>query len=383
MLDTFSDLPDALVRDLLACSGTVAEDVRNRIETLKGSRAQYRRVAQERGLIKRKADLDVPREPSVAGIDGSYQLHRLTSLDLCAAAAVAIEGTSKEATRYWPEPRHRMWAGGVPHNDNTTFVLRGLMVGMELALAQEAPHDVVLLDGAFASLIIYLNQGLANVSAEPSMGAVPSILANELRRRWQEEDIFQRLLSLMQSDRVVAIPKFTSRNELVVVGGLPPADGIDGRTLATLLLEPGEYTNPLRIYDETPGKELDQYHLPPKFCPKDSMQAMLEAMKAMRAIYFRPFGWVPALRLEVPGAVANSVTRLSIALEGITRQFFSPAVVEPYPLFLADRMVKSLGSGVSVIEQTVAQHVVDRGVDIELTMLCLQNYRTEGGRGGV
>lgn len=377
MFDTFSDLPDALVRDLLACAVPVAEDVRTRIETLKGSRETYRSAAKERGLVKRKADLDVPREPSVAGVDGSYQLHRLTSLDLCAAAAVAIEGTSKEATRYWPEPYHRMWAGGVPHKDNTTGVLRGLMVGMELELAKEAPHDVVLLDGAFASLIIYLNQGLANIDA------VPPILGNELRRRWHEEDIFQRLLSLMRSDRVVAVPKFTSRNELVVAGGLPPADGIDGRTLATLLLEPGEYTVPLRIYDETSGGELDQYHLPPAFCPKPNLQAMLDAMKATRAIYFRPFGWVPALRLEVPGAVANSLTRLSIALEGIARQFFSPAVVEPYPLFLADRMVKSLGSGVSVIEQTVAQHVVDRGVDIELTMLCLQNYRTEGGRGGV
>jgi len=110
---------------------------------------------------------------------------------------------------------------------------------------------------------------------------------------------------------------------------------------------------------------------------------MNKVLQDIHAIYYRPFGWVPALRLEVPGAVANSLTRLSIALEGIARQFFSPAVVEPYPLFLADRMVKSLGSGVSVIEQTVAQHVVDRGVDIELTMLCLQNYRTESGRGGV
>ena len=78
----------------------------------------------------------------------------------------------------------------------------------------------------------------------------------------------------------------------------------------------------------------------------------------------------------------NSLTRLSILLEGIARQYFSPAVVEPYPLFVADRMVKSLGSGVAVIEQTISQQVVDRGVDIELAMLCLQNYRTEGGRGG-
>lgn len=377
MADTFSDLPDALVRDLLACAVPVAEDVRNRIETLKASRETYRRSAQDQGLIKRKADLDVPREPSVAGIDGSYQIHRLTSLDLCAAAAVAIEGTSKEAKRHWPEPYHRMWAGGVPHNDNTTSVLRGLMVGMELELAKEAPHDLVLLDGAFASLIIYLNQGLTNVDG------VPQMLGDELRRRWQEQVIFERLLSLMLSDRVVAVPKFTSRNELVTVGGLQPADGIDGRTLATLILEPGEYTIPLRIYDEAPHGELEKYHLPLDFCSRDDQRAIKEAMRVSRAIYYRPFGWVPALRLEVPGAVANSMTRLSIALEGIARQFFSPAVVEPYPLFLADRMVKSLGSGVSVIEQTVAQHVADRGVDIELTMLCLQNYRTEGGRGGV
>jgi hypothetical protein len=61
--------------------------------------------------------------------------------------------------------------------------------------------------------------------------------------------------------------------------------------------------------------------------------------------------------MELPSSIASSNTRLSIVLEGVTRQFFSPAVIEPYPLFLADRMVKSLGSGVAVIEQAVAQHV--------------------------
>jgi hypothetical protein len=46
-------------------------------------------------------------------------------------------------------------------------------------------------------------------------------------------------------------------------------------------------------------------------------------------------------------------------------------------------MVKSLGSGVAVIEQTVSQHVAGSSQDIENTLLFLQNYRTEGGRGGV
>jgi hypothetical protein len=61
-----------------------------------------------------------------------------------------------------------MWVRGVPHKDNTTLLIRGLMVGMELDLAREAPHDLVLLDGSFASLIIYLTQGLANIEGPPS-----------------------------------------------------------------------------------------------------------------------------------------------------------------------------------------------------------------------
>lgn len=373
MADTFSDLPDALVRDLLTCAVPLAQDVKMRIDGLRASRNQLREAAKREGLIRRKADLDVPREPSVVGIDGSYQIHRLTSLDLCAAAAVAVEGTSKEAKRHWPEPHHRMWTGGLQHHDSTTGALRSLMVGEELELAKEAPHDLVLLDGAFASLIIYINQGLTAIDD------VPGALAREIISRWNEQRMFERLVALMRSERVLAVPKFTSRNEFDRFAAFQSAQGVDGKTLSTLVLEPGEYTQPLPIY----GSELDRYHLPKAFCPGGDDSAIREAMRASRVVYYRPFGWVPALRLELPGSVATSSTRLSIALEGITRQYFSPAVVEPYPLFVADRMVKSLGTAVAAIEQAVAQHVADEGADVELTILFLQNYRTEGGRGGV
>jgi len=243
---------------------------------------------------------------------------------------------------------------------------------MEMDLAAEAPHDLVLLDGSFASLIIYLNQGLAKFEE------VPQPLATELRRSWVEKGILNRLLALLSSDRVVAVPKFTSRNELVASGKLPSASGVDGRTLATVILEPGEYTEPLPVYQND-----EPYHLPRAVCTTDEEARLNRTLREVQAVYFRPFGWAPAIRLEVSGSIANSLTRLSILFEGITRQLFSPAVLEPYPLFLADRMVKSLGAGVAVIEQTVMQHVADAGGDMELTMLCLQNYRTEGGRGGV
>src|SRR5262249_12990590 len=155
----------------------------------------------------------------------------------------------------------RMWATGVPHSTDTTGVLRGLMVAMELDLACEAPHDVVLLDGSFASLIIYLNQGLTSISE------VAVTLAKELSDKWTNADVLGRLIKLLRSERVVAVPKFTSRNELVARGGLPQCDGIDGRTLATLTLEPGEYTAPLPVYQDD-----REYHLPGDFCPAASQR---------------------------------------------------------------------------------------------------------------
>ena len=378
-MNPFADLPDALVRDLLAKAIPVATAVSDNLRLLGSERAPLRSEAQANGLICRKADLDVPREPSVAGIDGSYQVHHLTAIDLCASAAVAVEGTTKEAKRFWPQPYHEMWVDSITHEIDTIGVLRGMMISMELNLAHKAPHDVVMLDCSFTSLVIYLNQGLQNLA---SCG--PGLCA-EFLSRWNS-GILQQLLALLKSDRTVAIPKFTSRNELVRNRATELPVQVDGKTLATLLLEAGEYTKCLPVLEQgekyhllrevaVDGKKID-------LCKESDVSEMNVALHDLAVVYFRPYGWLPALRLELPGSVAKSKTKLSLILEGVQRQVFSPAVIEPYPLFLADRMVKSLGAGVTVIEQSVAQHVVANSTDIETTMLCLQNYRTEGGRGG-
>lgn len=370
MNESFSDLPDALVRDLLNTSVPVAQEVQNRFGRLQELQSDLRKAAKQQSLVKRKSDLEVTREPTVAAIDGSYQIHRLTSVDLCATAAVGVEGTSKEDQRHWQEPRHRFWANTAPHNEATTLLLRGLMISMELELASETPHDLVLLDGSFASLIIYLNQGLSNLAEVPSMG-------DNLRHRWESQSLLQRLVATLGSTRTLALPKYTSRNEF---GGLLPIEdtyNCDGRTVATLILEPGEYTTPLPVYMD------ENYHLPTSVCSAQDLEQLNTALTEIQVIYYRPFGWVPALRMEVPGAIAHSRTRLSMVLRGIESQLFVPAVIEPYPLFLADRMVKSLGAAVAAMEQTIVQHVTDHSEDIELTMLLLQNYRSESGRGGV
>ncbi len=374
MGDTFSDLPDALVRDLLAQATPVAEQVSAHLSRLRRARSTIRQRVQSAGLIARKADLDVTREPSVVGIDGSYQVHRLTALDLCAAAAVAVEGTSKEARRYWQEPYHRMWVNSFEHSKNVTNALRGLMISMELELAAEAPHDLVLLDGSFIVFVIYLNQGLTSFRESPAR------LREEFQKRWNEQHVLDRFLALLASDRTVAVPKYSGRNELVNFLRENDLPETDGKTLATIILEPDEYITPLPVF-HLDGEDTE-YHLPEEHCPRERQEQMNRSIEDMRVVFYRPYGWAPAVRMEVTASIAASQVKLSMVLEGIKRQLFSPAVTEPYPLFLADRMVKSLGAGVAVIEQTVAQHAVGASADTEATLLCLQNYRTEGGRGG-
>lgn len=374
MGDTFSDLPDALVRDLLTQAIPVAVRVSTQLKRLQQARGDIRQRIQSAGLIARKADLDVTREPSVVGIDGSYQVHSLTALDLCAAAAVAVEGTSKEARRHWQEPYHRMWVKSFEHSKNATNAVRGLMISMELELAAEAPHDLVLLDGSFIVFVIYLNQGLT------SFREAPALLRDEFQRRWSEQGVLDRFLALIASDRTVAVPKYSGRNELENFLKEDDLPETDGKTLATIILEPDEYVTPLPIFHF--GGEETEYHLPAEHCPRERQEQMNRSIEDMRVVFYRPYGWAPAVRLEVTAPIAASQSRLSMVLEGIKRQLFSPAVTEPYPLFLADRMVKSLSAGVAVIEQTVAQHAVEASPDTETTLLCLQNYRTEGGRGG-
>jgi hypothetical protein len=378
-LTTFADLPDALVRDLLDKAIPVADTVSKKLNQLQTERPALRTEAQKNGIICRKSDLDVPREPSTVGIDGSYQVHHLTAVDLCASAAVAVEGTTKEAKRYWPQPYHEMWVDSISHEIDTIGVLRGMMISMELNLAHKAPHDVVMLDGSFTSLVIYLNQGLQNLET------CGQSMCSEFLSRWNS-GILQQLIALLKSDRTVAIPKFTSRNELLRGRPAKLSTEVDGKTLATLLLEAGEYTKCLPVLEPSEG-----YHLltstvidgkKTELCKSSDVYDMNVALRELAVVYFRPYGWLPALRLELPGPVAKSMSKLSLVLEGVQRQLFSPAVMEPYPLFLADRMVKSLGAGVAVIEQAVTQHVVANSTDIETTMLCLQNYRTQGGRGG-
>jgi hypothetical protein len=97
--------------------------------------------------------------------------------------------------------------------------------------------------------------------------------------------------------------------------------------------------------------------------------------------YYRPFDHIPALRLEVSASVANSRNRLSVLLESVKSQCSVPGLMEPFPLYLADRMVKHLRTALPAIRKTTTQEMSQNweGKYSDL-YFAMHGYRTEWGK---
>ena len=127
----------------------------------------------------------------------------------------------------------------------------------------------------------------------------------------------------------------------------------------------------------------DSWHLPATDNPKipHLRDACLESMKNQMVLYYRPHDFTPALRVEVGGWVEHDTHRLARLLRSLKFQYASYAIMEPYPLYMADRMVKSLGSVIPILKQSAMQNVTENtSADIKDILFSMRGYRTEGGR---
>jgi hypothetical protein len=157
----FADLPGALVEEVLTQTSTVAEGLLDSLRDIRARRGDLRERLMASGLVISESSLGFPPLPTTCAADGSYAIERLLTMDLAAAAAVAVEGlTPPSEKRYWELPHHKTFIAAEPHLEDTATVLRAVMLGEELRLAVTAPHDLVMLDGSFTLPIIYLNQAL-------------------------------------------------------------------------------------------------------------------------------------------------------------------------------------------------------------------------------
>ena len=329
----FGNLPAELLKEVLEHTEKLSNELLDDFKRVDEHCQEWRKSLVDSGLLCRDAQLDIDAIPTTCGVDGSYAVERLLVSDLVIAAAVAVEGlTPPSETGYWPEPHHRVWFEKEIHQPETSTVLRALMIGWELKLASEAPHQVILLDGSLTTPFINFNQALNKINDVPNLRTT---------QRFREEvtsmlEAYLKILDSTQEDRFwLAIPKYTSKREIGIE--MRWRTQLDDRSLLNFLLEPGEYTTPKPLQQPDRPWHLNLNPLEPAGRITEKIVASLEQIPV---VYYRPYSWLPALRIEMSHAVAKDQKRLATTLAGIRHQLGKALIMEPYPLYLADQMAK-------------------------------------------
>jgi len=375
----FADLPEALVEEVLEHTSEVGQVILDSLHKLDSQRINWRAGLEANNLLRREADLEYVPIPTVCGIDGSYAIERMLATDLVATGAVAVEGlTPPSEKRHWPEPRHRVVIEVEPHNADTSVIVRALMIGMELELAARAPHEVVFLDGSLTTPLIYFNQAL-NKASEARHLKTTNRLLEQIKRFLV---YYQTVLASARSDRCwVAVPKYTTRREIGKQLDWP--ESYDDRGLLSNLLTPSEFTTPRPL--QPPNQP---WHLNLTTISQDDRaeaerlkESIVRLLGEIYIVYYRPYPWLPALRLETSRSVVQTPARLASVIHAVKHQCGTAAMMEPYPLYMADRMVKHLSRAIPAFRQVTSQQVAElyQG-DIDRVFQSLHSYRTESGR---
>lgn len=380
----FADLPAALVDDVLGQTSAVARELLTSFRGIREERGTLRTTLVDSGIVMSESTLGYPPLPTTCAADGSYAIEQLLTTDLAAAAAVAVEGlTPPSEKRHWELPRHRSFVAAEPHSADTATVLRAVMLGEELRLITEAPHDLLMLDGTLTLPIIYFNQALNKAPETAQLRCAQTFLDNC-------PNYLETYLAVLRSERsdkhFVALPKYSTRREIGKELGWPESH--DDRGMLTMLLNPGELTKPRQLEHPRDSSGNITWHLGTQRLPAETRRRaaeladeVLAALGPIRVFYYKPQEWLPALRVEVSASVASNTHRLATVVQGIKHQTATPSMLEPYPIYLADRTVKALARAVPAFRQVTTQRISEQYEgDIGEVFFAMHGYRSEAGR---
>jgi hypothetical protein len=375
----FAELPTALVQEMLNHTKDLSGEIATSLQEVRTQRMTWRTQLENNRLLKREAELSYVSTPTTCGVDGAFAIERLLSTDIIAAAAVAVEGlTPPSDTRFWPEPYHQVYFETEAHDADSGSVARAVMMGMELELAVNAPHDIVFLDGSLTTPLIYFNQALSKAENTPHL-QVSHYLLSRIKGFLSA---YQIILKAQRTDKCwVAVPKYTARREIGQHLHWP--ESYDDRAILSNVLYPGEFVGPITL--QAPDQLWHLNTKPVKAEERQEADTLAQdityRLTAIRVVYYRPFPWMPALRLEMSAAIADTTARLASVMHAIKHQCGSASMMEPYPLYMADRMVKSLSTAISTFRQVTSQHLAETYPgEINDVFLSLHGYRTESGR---
>jgi hypothetical protein len=371
----FGELPEALVEEMLSQCNRIGSNLSTSFQKLYDSKTQIRAKLDEKKILHKDTDISaMPSYPTTCAVDGAFAIERMICTDLVAFAAVAMEGlTPPSEKRYWPNPHHLSNIITVPHDDETYSFARSIMMCMELEIAASAPHDVVYIDGSLNTPLVAINQGLNKI------GRIDQELENFLLSRIKKAfESYSKIVTCERTDKIfAAIPKYTTKTEISrdILG----LNSYEDRGLLTFVLESGDLVGPVPVQNTNEDKNVNLKHVESMNLDQ-SLNQIFDGLKELQVLYYRPCSYFPVLRIEIAKAVATNPHRLAILLESLRLQCSSASILEPFPLYLADRMVKHLSTALPAIRRTTTQQMSTEWEDkMGNIYLAMHGYRTSIG----
>jgi hypothetical protein len=370
----FGDLPQSLVEELLGKCEEMGHSLIANFEQMRKLKDVARKTLKEDGILRNKATLKYQPAPTCCAVDGAYAVEKMLSSDIIAVAAVAIEGlTPPSENRYWGGPNHLAFVDTVNHDVNS--LPRGIMMAMEMEIAFNAPHEVVMMDGSFTTPLIHMNQAINSMNTKN-----PDALTKKVEETFPVFlDSYLHIASSNRNDKVwIYLPKYTTKQELKEKYETIWPFGYDDRAVLTQIMEPGEFAGPVNIaqpdgdwhFSKTPGG-----------ADKSKADQLCSALNDISVIYYKPNSQTPSLRIEINKMAASNENIIAKILQCLEFQCGFGGIFEPYPLYIADRMVKSLGSTMPAFRQTATLQIAKEYVgDLSDVFFGMHGYRTESGR---
>ena len=368
---SFLEIPASLVEQMLQKTNEIGEILQSSMHDINRKREKFRLQLEQIGLLDNDINFGNTKPLVSGGVDGAYAVDRLLGTDLLFAAAVGVEGINELENGKRIAPNHDVFVYPEKHNPENMISARAIMLEMEIKLAANAPYDIVYLDGSLTTALIHMYKAINFIENLNSKSS------DKIREDFKDFLIsYKKILDLKDTYKYyLGIPKYTSRND--IGKNLHWPENYDDRAILTLILDPGEFTRP-KLFTSEEG-----WHVRLPYEDKELrvlMQQVISGIKNLSVIYYKPHPWCPALRIEMPSATAGDETKLNSILINIKNQCQTPSIMEPFPLYMADRIAKHMAPAIPAYKQIIMNQMTQLNDHNEKDIFFLMHsYRTEGG----
>ena len=367
---SFLEIPASLIEQMLQKTNEIGDMLQSSIHEINRKRQKFRLQLEQIGLLDTDIRFRNIKPLISGGVDGAYAVDRLLGTDLLFAAAVGIEGMNEENGKR-VLPSHDVFVNPEKHNPENMIAARAIMVEMEIKLAANAHYDIVYLDGSLTTALIHMYKAINFIE---TLNTKSSEKIKEDFKNFLVS--YKKILEFQDTEKYyLGIPKYTSRND--IGKSLHWPENYDDRAILTLILDPGEFTRP-KLFTSEEGWHVRLPYEDEEL--KTLMQQVISGIKNLSVIYYKPHAWCPALRIEMPSVVARDESKVDTILYNVKSQCQTPSIMEPFPLYMADRIAKHMAPAIPAYKQIIMKQMTQLADNNEKDIFfMMHSYRTEGG----